>query len=310
MPKVSVIIPVYGVEKYIERCARSLFEQTLDDIEYLFIDDCTPDNSINILKTILDEYPKRKSQVVIHQMEKNSGQAKVREWGMRNATGEFVIHCDSDDWIEKDMYLAMYEKAIEDNADIVICDFQYHDGVDKLHRLAGVNDTKKDIIDELLTHHLSWSLCNKLFKRSLYEGIIYPKGNMGEDFAQCMQMIIKSHRISYIPKPFYNYFMNPGSITRVVTSEQKLKNFYSNKCNIDIVLNVMAENHITDSHNIAIVVKKWGLKKMLLDITPFNKVLWIETYNEINKRILFNRYISIKDKILFILTYIGFYPKR
>ena len=95
MPKVSVIIPIYGVEKYIERCVRSLFEQTLDDIEYLFIDDCSPDGSVRIIMRILDEYPNRKEQVIIHRMEQNSGQAKVREWGMKNATGDYVIHCDS-----------------------------------------------------------------------------------------------------------------------------------------------------------------------------------------------------------------------
>ena len=100
MPKVSVIIPVYGVEKYIEKCARSLFEQTLDDIEYLFVDDCTPDKSVDILKHILEEYPHRKSQVVIHRMEQNSGQAVVREWGVKNAKGDFIIHCDSDDWVD------------------------------------------------------------------------------------------------------------------------------------------------------------------------------------------------------------------
>ena len=83
MPKVSVIIPVYGVEKYIERCARSLFGQTLDDIEYLFIDDCSPDKSVEILEHILLEYPQRRDKVIIHRMEHNSGQAKVREWGMR-----------------------------------------------------------------------------------------------------------------------------------------------------------------------------------------------------------------------------------
>ena len=107
MPKVSVIIPVYGVEKYIERCARSLFEQTLDDIEYLFIDDCTPDRSVEILKQVLDEYPHRKNQVIIHRMEKNSGQAAVRKWGMLNVAGEYVIHCDSDDWVDIYMYEAM-----------------------------------------------------------------------------------------------------------------------------------------------------------------------------------------------------------
>lgn len=123
MPKVSIIIPVYGVEKYIERCARSLFEQTLDDIEYLFIDDCTPDKSVEILKRVLEEYPHRKSQVVIHRMEQNSGQAKVREWGMRNARGEYVIHCDSDDWLDVHMYEEMYNKAIEEDADVVVCDY-------------------------------------------------------------------------------------------------------------------------------------------------------------------------------------------
>ena len=129
MPKVSIIVPVYGVEKYIERCARSLFEQTLDDIEYLFIDDCTPDKSVEILKRVLEEYPHRKSQVVIHRMEQNSGQAKVREWGMRNATGEYLIHCDSDDWVDMDMYRIMYEEAKRTDADIVMCGYKATDGV-------------------------------------------------------------------------------------------------------------------------------------------------------------------------------------
>lgn len=83
MPKVSVIIPVYGVEKYIERCARSLFEQTLDDIEFIFVNDCTLDNSINVLETTLEEYPKRKSQVQIINFEQNQGAAKAREIGMK-----------------------------------------------------------------------------------------------------------------------------------------------------------------------------------------------------------------------------------
>ncbi len=115
MPKVSVIIPVYGVENSIERCARSLFEQTLDEMEYLFIDDCTKDRSIEVLKSVLKDYPKRKSQVTIHRMDNNSGQAKVREWGILNATGEYIIHCDSDDWVDKDIYRELYEKAKEND---------------------------------------------------------------------------------------------------------------------------------------------------------------------------------------------------
>ena len=132
MPKVSVIIPVYAVEKYIERCARSMFEQTLDDIEYLFVDDCTPDRSIEIFRQVLEKSPHRKSQVTIHRMEQNSGQAVVRKWGMQNATGEYIIHCDSDNWVEVDMYRSMYEKAIEEDADVVICDHAISNGTNLL----------------------------------------------------------------------------------------------------------------------------------------------------------------------------------
>ena len=102
--KVSVIIPVYGVEKYIERCAISLFEQTLDSIEYIFINDCTPDKSIDILKGIIAKYPKRAPHVRILNMLRNSGQAAVRITGLKNTKGNYIAHCDSDDWVDKNFY--------------------------------------------------------------------------------------------------------------------------------------------------------------------------------------------------------------
>ena len=166
MPKVSVIVPVYGVEKYIERCARSLFEQTLDDIEYLFIDDCTTDRSIEILQQVLEEYPQRKPQVTIHRMEQNSGQAAVRKWGMQNATGEYVIHCDSDDWVDTDMYRAMYEKAKEEDADVVLCGFVRSDGERILSKQDNAffecKGNKKQLIQSLLIGKDLSSLWNKL----------------------------------------------------------------------------------------------------------------------------------------------------
>lgn len=129
MPKVSVIIPVYGVEKYIERCARSLFEQTLDDIEFIFVNDCTLDNSINVLETTLEEYPKRKSQVQIINFEQNQGAAKAREIGMKTANGEYIIHCDSDDWVVKEAYETLYNIAKASESDMVICDWFETDGI-------------------------------------------------------------------------------------------------------------------------------------------------------------------------------------
>lgn len=100
MIKVSVIIPVYNVEKYIEHCARSLMEQTLMDIEYIFVDDCTPDHSMEILQRVLTDYPERLESIRIIHHTQNSGLATVRNTGLQIAQGEYIIHCDSDDWVE------------------------------------------------------------------------------------------------------------------------------------------------------------------------------------------------------------------
>ena len=157
MPKVSVIIPVYGVENYIERCARSLFEQTLDEIEYLFINDCTQDNSIDVLKKVLKEYPSRQSQVIIHHMDKNSGQAVVRQWGMTHARGEYIIHCDSDDWVSFEMYEKMLDFAKDKNYDIVYCDYYSSDGTNK-----------NRVIQKTKSVLLQGPVWNKIVKRSIY----------------------------------------------------------------------------------------------------------------------------------------------
>ena len=132
MPKVSVIIPVYGVEKYIERCARSLFEQTLNDIEYIFVDDCSPDKSIEILEHIVEEYRPRftreKKVVRIERMLTNSGLPAVRKHGIQFSTGEYVIHCDSDDWVHPEMYERLYNYAVTGDYDMVWCDYYRSDG--------------------------------------------------------------------------------------------------------------------------------------------------------------------------------------
>ena len=114
MPKVSVIIPIYGVEKYIRRCAESLFSQTLDDIEFIFIDDCSPDKSMEILYSVMDVFRSKITEkhwsIRIERMPQNCGQAYVRRYGMSLCSGDFVIHCDSDDWVDINMYKKLYEK--------------------------------------------------------------------------------------------------------------------------------------------------------------------------------------------------------
>ena len=130
MKTISIIIPVYGVEKYIEKCVRSLFEQTYENLEYIFVNDCTKDSSMEILKTVLSEYPDRISNVTIINNEKNIGQSGSRKKGILAANGHYMIHCDSDDWVDLDYYEKIAKKAEETDADIICCDYraEFQDG--------------------------------------------------------------------------------------------------------------------------------------------------------------------------------------
>ena len=166
MPKVSVIVPIYNVEIYIEKCVRSLFEQTLDDIEYIFVNDCTQDNSMKILEKVLLEYPHRKPQVNIFNHEKNQGQAGARATGMKAMTGEYMIHCDPDDWVELNMYETMYNTAKENNSDLVVCNF-YKVENNIITKSIQQRYYDKVGITTLLKYNFWCSLWNNMIKSSI-----------------------------------------------------------------------------------------------------------------------------------------------
>lgn len=313
MPKVSIIIPVYGVEKYIERCARSLFEQTLDDIEYLFIDDCTPDKSVEILKRVLEEYPHRKSQVVIHRMEQNSGQARVREWGMRNATGEYVIHCDSDDWVDVHMYEEMYNKAIDEDADVVVCDYVVTNDTSIIKTINACHaKSAKQLIENCLFQRDPWSLCNKLFNRKVYYNIEYPKGAMGEDMATTIQLLWNCKTLSYINKPYYQYFYNSESITKVCTRDSCISKFNQLSCNTTIVMNFIKNKKLDDEYKDALVVYKNFIRSVLYPIVYDKQYynIWNNMFLGLNKQVLLSKCISASEKIRVFLTMVHLYPRK
>lgn len=312
MPKVSVIIPVYGVEKYIERCARSLFEQTLDDIEYLFIDDCSPDRSIDILEMVLEEYPQRKPQVIIHRMEQNSGQAKVREWGTKNASGEYVIHCDSDDYVDINVYKLLYDKAVEGDYDMVVCDYAtITDGV-ILNKHCPVPDSKYDCILQLLSHKFPSYMWNKLVKREIYQAadIEWPKGNYWEDMATMIQIIQKVQQIAYINKPLYYYCFNPNSIVNFKTKENVIKNFLSRRENLKIVVNSLSNNLLRNKYSDIIVDLKFQTLQLLYPYIDDKKIyeLLLSSFPNIKMAILLSRHVTIKSKIRYLFVLMRLYP--
>lgn len=311
MPKVSIIIPVYGVEKYIERCARSLFEQTLDDIEYLFIDDCTPDKSVEILKHVLEEYPQRKNQVVIHRMEQNSGQAKVREWGMRNATGEYVIHCDSDDWVDIHMYEKMYKKSVSADYDIVVCDYYESDGTSQIINKEYIPDKVEETMSSILLKKTNSVLWNKLVKKSIYNNkIIYPIANNAEDYALLVQLAYHSKSFGYVNEPLYFYYYNTSSLTKVMTNENLINRFNQSMSNIGIVETFLRQNQSLTKYSDELDCIK-VIEKEILISSSFNKTLykkWIDAYKEIFPRILLNNKITLRRKLRFIGIKYRIYP--
>lgn len=221
MVKVSVIIPIYKVEKYIERCVRSLMEQTLDKIEYVFVDDCTPDRSIEILQCVLLEYPHRINDIKIIHHETNKGSATVRNTGLKNVSGEYVICCDSDDWVDSDAYEAMYLKAKATDADIVVADFYEEYSGRSVLRKQPYSDDSVICIKRMLEGTLHCGTWNKLIRRELYtkNNIHFPDGvNMWEDVLTTIPLIYNARKITYLPKGYYHYVQyNSGSYTKVMS---------------------------------------------------------------------------------------------
>ena len=314
MTKVSVIVPVYGTEKYIERCARSLFDQTLDDIEYLFIDDCTPDRSIELLCQVLKEYPQRKKQVIIHRMEHNSGQAKVREWGMRNASGEYVIHCDSDDWVNTDMYRAMYEKAKEDDSDVVVCDYAITDGEHIIKEVKGCGSLVKNLFQvRLLFQRDPWSLWNKLFKRTVcYKDLLFPKGNMGEDMALCIQSVMLADKISYIPLAYYNYFDNRGSTTRPIKrSEDYLVKTFNSRLDNTLILVQKLKNIKDKDVQEGLLSIKYDVVSTLFPLSHIKEYrdICFNTFPRIFRKVMLSKEMAFASKFRFMLAWAYMYPR-
>lgn len=312
MPKVSVIIPVYGVEKYIERCARSLFNQTLDDIEYIFVDDCSPDRSIEILNQVIGEYPRRKDQVQIIHHASNQGLALARQTGLKAATGEYIAHCDSDDWVDNDMYSQMYSEAITNNSDVVICDYILTNGTSDMGIIKSCHaDTPKQEIKNCLFQRDPWSLWNKLFRKNVYSNIEYPKDAMGEDMATTIQLLWNCELMSYISKPYYKYYYNPESITKKVTRENCINRFEQLSKNTDIVLNFLNSND-AKIFEAELVVYKNFIRSVLYPLVYDRKyyTIWNTMFVNLNKQALLSKNISVPEKIRIILTMLHLYPRK
>lgn len=304
MIKVSVIVPIYKVEKFIERCVRSLMEQTLQEIEYIFVDDATPDKSIEILQSVLREYPNRKEQVRILVHERNKGLPVARNTGLAIASGEYIFHCDSDDYVEVDMLECLYEEAIKKEADIVWCDWFLTFEKNERYMKQPEFMSSIEALKAILSGNMKYNVWNKLVKRSLYKDyqIVFPDGyGMGEDMTMII-LFVHAPKVTYLPNAFYHYVkMNTGAFSQTY-SDKHLVELQHNVKRIVEYIHQCFGNELEKE----LAFFKLDVKFPFLISGDSKKYeLWKKWYPEANTYILQNKNISARSRWLQWLAWKG-----
>lgn len=215
-PLVSLLIPVYNVARYITQCLDSLFGQTYEYLEFVFVDDCSPDNSINLIYQYLEQYPHRKSQVKIIRHDKNRGLTAARRTALQNATGEYVWHIDSDDYIAIDAVEQLVNKAVADNADMIVFDAKEMYFHSERVIVNTIPKDKEEFLLLALTRRCRYELWMRFCKKSLYDGLELDDAVCyGEDYATTPRLIYLSNKVVKLDKICYYYVKyNMTSYTR------------------------------------------------------------------------------------------------
>ena len=206
--RVSVLVPYYKASAFIARCARAIFEQTYQNIEYVFVDDCSPDNSIGILENVLLEYPQRKEQVIIIKHERNKGVSAARNTALRNSSGEFAIFVDSDDDMPRDAVEKLVKKQLVTGAEIVTGQVIRRDGekVSMIERPHFYN--QDDFVEDMIRPSLNHTLWGRLIRKSLFieHNIRAKEGvNIGEDMQIMVQLAFYANKCESLWEVVYYY---------------------------------------------------------------------------------------------------------
>lgn len=260
IPKISVVVPIYGVENYIEKCLISIQEQTFEDFEVLLINDETPDNSMKIA----EKFAEKDSRFLIFN-KKNGGLSDARNYGIERARGEYIAFIDSDDYIHKDFLDILYHECVDHDADMSYCRFKYCIG--KIHlcdilaaskEVMKTRDALNILIKDNFLHSYAW---NKLYKTKLFteNHITYPTMYF-EDIATSGRVLYHANKIAISDKYLYYYVMRGGSIMNTMNA-QKINDYIRS---VLIVRNHIQEQGLYPDYRKS--VKSFARKMMLVNI--------------------------------------------
>lgn len=307
--KVSVIVCVYNVERYIERCVRSLLSQTMrpGDLQIIFVDDCSPDGSMEIVRKVLEEYPERNNDVTFVRLEKNSGTAIARRKGHEAVEGEYEIHCDPDDWVETDMYESLYDKAIAENLDIVRCDYDRVDeviGKSAIMRDSANPKDGQEMAGLILQGVQFGSLCRNLVRHNLYDdGIIWPTHSVTEDTALTFQLYWHANSFGIVPRALYHYRISHNSLTSTPSDESYRKQVTDQIANLSVITDFLKRHGAEERFKNETEWRKLWIKDCAFQMVHHHgdMHIWSDLYPEVNRSLFSNPLVKFPNKVRYLL---------
>ena len=224
-PVISIVVPVYNVEAYIRRCLDSIINQSMKEFEVLVVDDGSTDNS----GKICDEYALKDLRIKVYH-QKNGGIARARNFGLKKARGKYIMFIDSDDYVEKDFCLVPYGLAEKNNADIVIFNHWHVDlqGNKIQRKKAKIDDgsVDKGLAINLITEFVTVVVWNKLYKKELFDNVVFPDGFLYEDNAVTYKLILLSKKIYYTNQELYFHCCREGSVSSTLNHQDFIEMYY------------------------------------------------------------------------------------
>lgn len=296
--KISVIVPVYGIERYIERCTESLLSQTFkDDVEFIFVDDCTKDRSICILQDVIERHPERKSQIQIVRHEENQGLPAARNTGLAIANGEYIMHIDGDDFTEPTMLDDMYSVAVDHDADIVWTDLYLTYEGNERYLSQPDYSTPKKALQGILRGEMKYNVWNKLVRKDLYtkNDIKFPAGfGMGEDMT-IIKLFCHASKVMYIPKAYYHYVKTNSQAFSQTYSARHLEELLHNVSDLSQYLS----DYMGDEYKELISLFKLEVKfPFLISDAKEKHTVWKNWFKDANEFVWKNPSISLRRKLL------------
>lgn len=287
---------------YIGKCLDSVCSQTIaEDLEIIIVDDGSTDGSADVARKAVEEHsmlPQTKFIV----LETNKGVANARKLAIEAATGDYIMSCDGDDWMDVTMCEKLLNVAQKDDCDVVVCDYnKVLDGV-----VTPVGPCYREpFLSQLLLCSVTGSLCNKLISSEILKnpGFVYPTHDFSEDYAYNVQMAISAKKIAFVPEALYYYLKRSDSMVRSQEPEHCAKRERDDEANYRLVLSILDKAGLSQQYREELIFHKLRRKNQHRN----NPKEWRRLYPELNHEIFESRFVSLRSRVAYLLMLVGLY---